>query len=98
MERAEKWCNTYVDLIQDINMVREVRLGETGQVATIWTIIDDPPAEDSPLKPTYDENLHTLEILKYNMPVELHILSVSEVAGEKQTQQPDTKLVWQRWP
>ena len=96
VDRAEKWCNTYVDLIQDIDMVREVRLGETGQVATIWTIIDDPPAEGSPLKLTYDENLHTLEILKYNMPVDLQILNVSEVTEEKQPLQAETKLIWQR--
>ena len=93
-ERLEAQCNSYVDLISDIGIIREVLLSQSEQRATIWTIIDNPPAEDSPERPSYDDQRHTLAILEQNMPLDLQIVSVSEMA---EAEQPgEMKLMWRR--
>ena len=96
LERIESQCNSYVDLISDIAIVCEVLLTQTEQAATIWTIVDDPPAEDSPDKSAYDDERHTLAILEHNMPLNLKILSVSELSRAEHLQTPDVKLIWHR--
>jgi len=94
-ERIEAQCHSYVDLISDITIVRQVLLTQTEQVATIWTIVADPPADDSPDRLTYDDERHTLAILKHNMPLNLEILTISELASTEQLQTEDVKLIWQ---
>ncbi len=97
LERTEQDCNIYVDVIRDIDIVRQVLLAQaqTGAATTIWTIIDDPPPEDSPLKSIYDDKLHTLQILKHNMPFNSDLLTMAQLSDKEKLRHPTMKIMWQ---
>lgn len=96
LQNSEKECNIYVDVVRDIDIVRKVLLIQTGMNMTIWTIIDDPPPENSPLKTVYDDKLNTLQILKHNVPFKMEILNVAQLRKRGEFQRANSKTVWQR--
>lgn len=89
-------CVVYAQEVSTIDIVRKVLLIESGDIPTIWTIIDDPPPADSPHRVTYASQLHTLRILQSNMPLHLEILSSSKASRRKQLRAPNAQLIWER--
>lgn len=92
-------CKSYVDLIGNIDLVIQVFLVESEDVATIWTIIDAPPFEDSRREPIYEAQVKILSIQKGNKPLDFHILNISELSEDVKIESiiPSTgKPVWKR--
>ncbi len=92
-------CNNYLEIVSTIDIARQVFLAEDAGTATIWTILDDPPAEDSSHAPLYNEQLKTLSILRDNLPVEFCLLNASELLEGKQTEDiipSHARLIWER--
>lgn len=92
-------CKAYVKMVSGIDIVQKVFLIETMDVATIWTIIDAPPFEDSLRAPIYDAQLHILGMFRDHVPLDFNVLNVSELS---ENQEPNNiipvnaKLVWER--
>ena len=92
-------CNNYLEIVSTIDIVRQVFLAEAEDTATIWTIVDAPPPEDSPHASLYNEQLKTLSILRDNLPLEFYLLNESELPEGKQTEgiiPSHAKLIWER--
>jgi hypothetical protein len=96
MPNAEDHSHAYAQEVSTIDIVLKVILTQYEGNSIIWTIIEDPPPADSPQKPTYDDQLDTLEILKYNMPLNLDILNTAKARRRKQLHGPDAKIIWER--
>ena len=99
LDPVDRLCKTYVDTVSTMNIARQVFLVKSGDIATIWTIIDAPPLEDPLSKTKYDEQVSTLNILKANLPIDFYILNVLELTGSEQPGgviPADAKLIWER--
>lgn len=94
-----KLCEAYLKIVSSIDMAKKVLVAETMDVATIWTIIDAPPFEDSLRTPICDAQLRILSMLKEQISLDFNVLNVSELS---ENQQPDdiipvnAKLIWER--
>jgi FtsZ-binding cell division protein ZapB len=94
-----KLCQAYVKIVSNIDMAKKVLVAETMDVATIWTIIDAPPFEDSLRTPIYDAQLRILSTLKEHVPLDFNVLNVSELPKKQEPNDiipANAKLVWER--
>jgi len=92
-------CEAYVEIVSGINIVRQVFLCETNNIATIWTIIDATPFEDSLRTPIYDAQVKILSTLKENIPLDFYVLNVSELSEGEELKgiiPSNAKLVWEQ--
>jgi len=92
-------CKAYVDLVSTINIVRQVLIVTTNHIATIWTIIDAPPFQDSLRTPIYDAQVKILSTLKENIPLDFYVLNVAELSEDEKLEDiipSNAKLVWER--
>ena len=94
----EELCNFCLEIVSPVEIVRQIFVAGVREAATFWAIIDTPPSEDSHRK-TYDDQLDTLRILKYNVPFNFEVLDVAELPEKQKTEDaipPDAKLIWER--
>ncbi|MBM2825876.1 MAG: hypothetical protein HW402_1540 [Dehalococcoidales bacterium] len=96
MPDPDECYHFYAREVSTISIVRKVMLTGSAESPTVWTIIDNPPRQDSPLKTSYDDERNTLEILKFNMPLNLDIVNASQAQRRKQLREPGAKIIWQR--
>lgn len=92
-------CKAYVEIVSGINIVRQVFLSETNNIATIWTIIDATPFEDSLRTPIYDAQVKILSTLKEDIPLDFYVVNVSELSEGEELEgitPSNAKLVWER--
>ena len=96
MPNPEEHGLVYAQQVSTIDIVRKVMLTQDEGNPIIWTIVEDPPPVDSPQKLPYDDQLDTLQILQYNMPLNLDILNTSKAQRRKQLREPNAKIIWER--
>ncbi len=98
-ELTETVCRNYLDVVSINAIVREVHLMESGGTMTMCTVVDNPPPEGAPERAKYDEQLDTLDILRNNMPFDFYVMSVQQLAEEKDLAkmlQAEARLIWER--
>jgi len=92
-------CRAYVEAVSNIDLVRQVLLSQDEEVATLWTIIDAPPFEDSFRIPIYEAQTRLLRSIREDILVDFCVLNVSELSDNQRLKDiisPDFTILWQR--
>ena len=95
----DELTNAYIQIVSSINIVHKVLVVETTEAATIWTIIDAPPFEDSYRDLVYDAQIEIFNMTKEDIPLDFYILNVSELVNKQELDKiipSNSKLVWER--
>ena len=97
-DSVDKLSQAYLGTVSTIAIVQKVFITESGDTATFWTVIDNPPDNNSSEQQTYEEQVNTLHILKENLPIDFHIISETELTSKECDEPipPKAKLIWQR--
>lgn len=89
----------YLNMVKNIQVVREVLLVETEDISTLYTIIECTPFDDTLREPIYDAQLHILRSIKGNVSIDFYVLNLLELPEyeEKASFIPAyAKLLWKR--
>lgn len=96
---ATKPLQDYIGRLAGIPSVEKVLLSEHEEGLTVWTIIDAPPFEDSVRAPIYEAELEALRGCPEETMIDLHVLNLSEYAGEggiSAAIPSDARVIWHR--
>jgi hypothetical protein len=94
-----KLCESYVEIVSTIDIVHRVLFVKDEDGATIWTIIDAPPFEDSLRTPIYEAQLKILSSAKEGIFLDFHVLNVSELSKNQNIEDiisSDFDVIWPR--
>ena len=96
-DSVDKLCRAYLDTISTVSIVDKVFVTEFEDTATLWTIVETPPPQDSSEAAQYVEHYNILDILQQNLPVDFHIIQAGDLAGEAgKAIPPEARLLWER--
>ena len=92
-------CKAFVKIISDVDIVQQVYLSETENLATIWAVIDAPPFEDNLRKPVYEAELEILRMSEDDVRLDFDILNIQELPKPRKLANiipMNAKLAWRR--
>jgi hypothetical protein len=92
-------CKSYIEKISSMDIVNKIMLVEDEDETTCWTIIDAPPFEDSLREPIYEAQLEILRSVDDDIPLDFHVLNISEVPTPEKLEEiipSDAQIIWQR--
>jgi len=92
-------CRAYVEAVSNIDLVQQVLLSQDEEGATLWTIIDAPPFEDSLRAPIYEAQLKILRTMKEDSLLDFHVLNASELPQNQSVEEiipSNFDIIWKR--
>ena len=92
-------CKAYLEIVSNIDIVRQVFLVESKDATIIWTIVAAPPFEDSLRTPIYDAQVKILSSIKEATRLDFYVLNARELSEDVEIDSiipSNGKLVWKR--
>ncbi len=92
-------CNSYVEMISKIDIVKKIYVIDTNGALTCWTVIDAEPFNSTQSEPIYDAQVKIYQEMKEDLALDFHVLNLSELHDRQELESilpPSAKLVWQR--
>lgn len=96
---VEELCQDYLNMANTIEIVKRILIIEDEEGFTIWTVIEAEPFDDSQRKPIYQAQINMLRQIEEDIPIDFHILNISEYSSLEGLQDiipPNAKIIWQR--
>jgi hypothetical protein len=95
----DKLCNSYVEMVSKVEIVKKIFVVETQNGLVCWTVIDAEPFDSTQSEPIYDAQVKIYQEMKEDLALDFHVLNLSELHDRKELESilpPGAKLVWQR--
>ena len=95
----DKLCNSYVEMVGKIGIVKKIFVVETQNGLVCWTIIDAEPFDSALREPIYDAQVKIYQEMKEDLALDFHVLNLSELQDRQELESilpPSAELVWQR--
>ena len=86
-------------MVNTIEIVKQILIVEDEEGFTILTLIEAEPFDDSQRKPIYQAQINILRQMEEDIPVDFHILNVSEHLNLEELRDvipSNAKIFWQR--
>lgn len=96
LSSVEELCQDYLNMINNIEIVKQILIVEDEEGITIWTIIEAEPFDDSQRKPIYQAQINILRQVDEGTPIDFRILNISEYKQRGNIIPSSAKIVWQR--
>jgi hypothetical protein len=95
----DKLCNTYVEMVSKVEIVKKIYVVKTQDGLVCWTVIDAEPFDSELRAPIYDAQVKIYQEMKEDIALDFHVLNLSELHDRQELESilpPGAKLVWQR--
>lgn len=95
----DKLCNSYVEIVSKIEIVKRIFVVDTRNGLVCWTIIDAEPFDSALCEPIYDAQVKIYQEVKEDLSLDFHVLNLSELHDKQELESvlpSGAKLVWQR--
>jgi len=92
-------CNSYVEIVSKIDIVKKIYVIEANNTLTCWTIIDAEPFDSELRAPIYDAQVKIYQEMKEGFAFDFHVLNLSELHDRQELESilpPSANLIWQR--
>jgi len=95
----DKLCNSYIEIVSKIEIVKRIFVVETRNSWVCWTIIDAEPFDSIQREPIYEAQVKIYREKEDDLVLDFHVLNLSELHDKQELESilpPSAKLVWQR--
>ena len=95
----DKLCNSYVEMVSKIDIVKRIYVADTTNGLVCWTIVDTEPFDSTMLEPIYDAQVKIYREKEDDLALDFHVFNLSELHDSKELESvlpPSAELVWQR--
>ena len=93
---VEELCQDYLNMVNTIEIVKQILIVEDEEGFTIWTIIEAEPFDDSQRKPIYQAQINIFRQIEEGIPIDFRILNISECKQIEDIIPSSAKIYWQR--
>jgi len=92
-------CNSYIEMVSKIDIVKEIYYSYVNNVINCWTIIDAEPYDIVIREPIYNAQVEIYKKLGDDLSFDFHILNLSELHDQQKLNEilpQNANLIWRR--
>ena len=93
---VEELCQDYLNIVNTLEIVKQILIAEDEEGFTIWTLIEAEPFDDSQRMPIYQAQINIMRQMEEGIPIDFRILNISEYKQIEDIIPSNAEIYWQR--